>query len=127
MHHPDPTNSREEIAEIDAELIRGANRTGFGYQPIDIEEEQDEPEETREEGEIEQAAETDEDSIIMRGDNLPIVDLTKYNTDSKEAKFIPINHLVGKLTTNKKASEDHIIKADFEFMMDLKTNFQNSD
>ena len=94
--------SREEIAEIDAELIRRADRIGGGYQPIEIEEEQAEPEELREDGEIEQAAETEEDSVIMRGDNLPIVDLSKYNTDGKEAKYIQINHIVGKLTTNKK-------------------------
>ena len=52
----------------------------------------------------------------MRG-----VDLTKYNTDGKEAENIQINHIVGKLTTNKKVTEDHIKKAEFEFMMDLKT------
>ena len=32
--------SREEIADIDAELIRRANRIGGGYQPIEIEAEQ---------------------------------------------------------------------------------------
>ena len=57
----------------------------------------------------------------MQGDNLPIVDLSKYNTEGKEAKYIQINHIVGKLTTNKKATEDHIKKAEFEFMLDLKT------
>ena len=62
--------SEEEIAEIYAELIRKANRFGGGYQPIEIEEEQEEPEEVREEGEIEQAAETEEDSVIMRGRQL---------------------------------------------------------
>ena len=56
----------------------------------------------------------------MRGDNLPIVDLTKYNTDGKEAKYIQINHIVGKLTASKKAPEEHIEKAEFESMMDLK-------
>ena len=112
--------SREEIAEIDAELMRRANRLGGGYQPIT--EEQDEPEELREEGELEiENAETEEDSIIMRGDNLPIVDLSKYNTDGKEAKYIQINHIVGKLTGNKKITEENIKKAEFEFMMDLKT------
>ena len=50
---------------------------------------------------------------------LPIVDLTKYNTDSEEAKYIQINHIVEKLTTNKKATEDRIKKTEFEFMMDL--------
>ena len=66
-HPPRQTNG---VAEIDAELIRRANRIGCGYQPKEIEEEQEEPEELREEGEIEQAAETEEDSVIMRGDNL---------------------------------------------------------
>ena len=85
-------------------------------------EEQDEPEELREEGELEiENAETEENSIIMRGDNLPIVDLSKYNTDGKEAKYIQINHIVGKLTGNKKITEENIKKAEFEFMMDLKT------
>ena len=74
----------------------------------------------REEGEVE-TAETEEDSVLMRGDNLLIVDLSKYNTDGKEAKYIQINHIVGKLTANKKVTEDHIKKAEFDFMMDLKT------
>ena len=47
----------------------------------------------------------------MRGDNLLIVDSTKYNTDGKEAKYIQINHIVGKLTANKKATEKHIKKS----------------
>ena len=34
--------SREEIAEIDGELIRRSNRIRGGYQPIEIEEEQEE-------------------------------------------------------------------------------------
>ena len=113
--------SRKEIAEIDAELIRREKGIGGGYQPREIEEEQEEPEEIREEGEIEQATETEEASVNLRGDNIPIMDLTKYNTDGNEAKYIQINHNVGKLTTNKKITEDHIKKAEFEFMMDLKT------
>ena len=109
--------SREEIAEIDPEIMRRANRLGGGYLPI-----QEEPEENTKEGEINQEPEdTEEDSIILRGDNLPIVDLSKYNTDGKEAKYIQINHIVGKLTSNKKITEENIKKAEFEFMMDLKT------
>ena len=81
--------------------MRRANQLGGGYQPLI--EEQDEPEKIREEGELEiENAETEEDSVIMRGDNLPIVDLSKYHTDGKEAKDIQINHIVGKLTSNKK-------------------------
>ena len=68
-----------------------------------------------------ETAETEDDSVIMRCDNLPIVDLSKYITDGKEAKYIQINHIVGKLTTNKKVTEDHIKKTEFDFMMDLKT------
>ena len=57
----------------------------------------------------------------MRGDNLPKVDLSEYNTEGKEVHYIQINHIVGNLTSNKKVTEDHIKKAGFEFMMDLKT------
>ena len=46
----------------------------------------------------------------MRCDNLPIVDSTKYNTDGKEAKYNQINHIVGKLSAIKKATEEHIKK-----------------
>ena len=35
--------------------------------------------------------------------------------------YIKINHIVGKLTANKKATGDDIRKASFEFMKDLKT------
>ena len=73
------------------------------------------------EGELEpEQPETEEDSVIMRGDNLPIVDLSKFNTDGKEAHYIQINHIVGKLCGNKKITEDTIKKAEFEFMLDLK-------
>ena len=44
---------------------------------------------------------TEEDSVIMRSDNLPIVDLSKYHTDGQMAHYIQINHMVGKLTENK--------------------------
>ena len=115
-----PNKRSREEAEIKAQIMRRTNRLEGGYQPMT--EEQDEPEELREEGELEiENAETEEDNIIMRGDNLPIVDLSKYNTDGKEAKYIQINHIVGKLTSNKKITEEHIKKAEFEFMMDLKT------
>ena len=57
----------------------------------------------------------------MQGDSLPIVDLSKYNTDGIEAKYTQILHIVGKLTSNKKATKEHIKKAEFEFMMSVKT------
>ena len=111
--------SREEIAEIDAELIQRTNRFRGGYHSLT--EETGEPQNT-EESEIEpEQPETEEDSLILRGDNLPIVDLSKFNTEGKEAHYIQINHIVGKLSGNKKITEDTIKKAEFEFMMDLKT------
>ena len=59
--------------------------------------------------------------MIMRGDNLPIVDQSKYHTDGKEAHYIQINHIVGKFTENKTLTEENIKKAEFNFMLDLKT------
>ena len=114
--------SREEIAEIDAELTQRAHRIGGGYRPLQPEEEE-EPE-APEEGELQTEQNTvdiEEDSVIMRGDNLPIVDLSKYHTDGKEAHYIQINHIVGKITENKKLTEEDIKKAEFNFMLDLKT------
>ena len=111
--------SREEIAEIDAELLQRTNRLGGGYQPLT--EENGKPE-NAEEGKIEpEQPETEEHSLILRRDNLPIVDLSKFNTEGKEAHYIQTNHIVGKLSGNKKITEDTIKKAEFEFMMDLKT------
>ena len=115
--------SREEIAEIDAELIQRAHRIGGGYRPLQAEEEEEEPE-APEEGELQteqNTVDTEEDSVVMRGDNLPIVDLSKYHTDGKEAHYIQINHIVGKITENKKLTEENIKKAEFNFMLDLKT------
>ena len=57
----------------------------------------------------------------MRGDNLPIVDLSKYHTDGKDAHYIQINHIVGRITENKKLTEENIKKAELNFMLDLKT------
>ena len=64
---------------------------------------------------------TEEDSVIMREDNLPTVDLSKYHTDGKEAHYIQINHIVGRITENKKLIEESIKKAEFNFMLDLKS------
>ena len=62
----------------------------------------------------------------MPGDNLPIVDLTKNNIDGKEAKYIQINHIVGKLTSSRKITEVHTKKPEFEFMFDLKTQISKT-
>ena len=79
---------------------------GGGYQPL-IEEIQ-EPE-NPEEGETEpEQPETEED-------------LSNFNTDGKEAHYIQNNHTVGKLSGNKKRTEDTIKKAEFDFTLDLKS------
>ena len=57
----------------------------------------------------------------MGGDSLLIVDLSKYHTDGKEAHYIQIIHIVGRITKNKKLTEENIKKAEFNFMLDLKT------
>ena len=116
--------SREEIAETDAELTQRANRIGRGYRPIKVEEEEEEEPEAPGEGELQaeqNTVDTEEDNVIMRGDNLPIVDLSKYHTDGKEAHYIQINHIVGRITENKKLTEGNIKKAELNFMLDLKT------
>ena len=64
---------------------------------------------------------TEESSVIMRGNNLPIIDLRKYHIDGKEALYIQTNHIVGKITENKKLPEDNIKNAEFILMLDSKT------
>ena len=120
-------SSREEIAEIDGELLSRANRLSGGYQPLEDRTAEDEdpnnnnnhqqPEIIEEENEPESEGE----SQIIRGDNFPIVDLKAYNTEGREAQFIQINQVVDKMTGDKKATEDAIKKAEFNFMLDLKT------
>ena len=56
--------SKQKNAEIDADLNRRANSIGGSYQLIGIDEEE-EPEEIRDEGEIEQAAETEKKSCAV--------------------------------------------------------------
>ena len=83
--------------------MRRAKRLGGGYQPIPAQ-----PEENPEEGEIGQETEdTKEHSIIKRGENLPIIGLSEYNKNGKEAKNFRINHIVGNLTAHNKATEEN--------------------
>ena len=112
--------SREEIAEIDGELLTRANRFGAGYQPLEerVEEEQ-EPQQPENIEDTEQ--ESEGESQVIRRDNFPIVDLKSYNTDGKEIQFIQINQVIEKATGEKKNTEDTIKKAEFNFMLDLKT------
>ena len=111
--------SRQEIAEIDGELLTRANRFGGGYQPLE------ERREEQEAPQAEMAEETEQESEggsqIIRGDNFSIVDLKAYNTKGKEAQFIQINQVIEKVTGNQKNTEETINKAEFNFMLDLRT------
>ena len=116
--------SREEIAEIDAELTQRANRIGGGYRPKQVEEEEEEEPEAPEERELQaeqNTVDTEEDSVIMRGDNLPFVDLSKHHTDGKKAHYIQINHIVARTTENKKLTEDNK-----ESIIQYHARFENS-
>ena len=119
--------SREEIAEIGGELLSRANRLGGGYQPIEdrtAEDEDPNNNDNHQQPEIieeENDPESEGESQIIRGDNFPIADLKAYNTEGREAQFIQINQVVEKMTGDKKATEDAIKKAEFNFMLDLKT------
>ena len=64
--------------------------------------------------------ESEGESQVVRGDNFPIVDLKSYNTDGKEIQFIQINQVIEKVT-GEKNTEATIEKAEFNFMLDLKT------
>ena len=105
--------SREEIAEIDGKLLTRANRFGGGYQPLEERAEEEDQEPQQPEIIEEAEAESEGESQICRGDNFPIVDLKAFNTEGKgkEAQFIQI----------KKVTEETIKKAEFNFMLDLKT------
>ena len=110
-------SSREEIAEINGELLNRANRFGGGYQPFEERVEENTPQDETEKNDPESEGE----SQIVRGDNFPIVDLKTYNTEAKEAQFIQRNQVLDKITGDKKTTEETIKKAEFNFMLDLKT------
>ena len=86
--------SREEIAEIDGELIQRANRLRGSYRPI--QEAENEPEQFEMEAQPAEErinnSESEGEREIIRGDNLPIVDLktttrrVKKHTTCKSTK-----------------------------------------
>ena len=49
------------------------------------------------------------------------MDLSKFNTDGEEAHCIQMNHIVGKLSGDKKRTEEAVEKTEIEFMLDLKS------
>ena len=65
-------------------------------------------------------SESEGESQIIRGDNLPMVDLKNYNTEGKEAHYVQINQIIGVVTEGKQATEKTIKKAEMDFMLDLK-------
>ena len=119
------SKSREEVAEINAELLQRANRLGAGYQSlIAVPKEKKEEPETPEEGEIDKEENLDDTEghrVIMRGDNLPIVDMRKYHIEGKETHYKQINRIENQLTASKKITVDRNNKAVFDFILDPKT------
>ena len=102
--------SREEIAQIDGELIQRTNRLGGGYQPMQVAEQipneiqaEEQPMEDRTND-----SESEGESQVIRGDNLPIEDLKNYNTEGKEAHYVQINQIIGAITEGKKLAAETI-------------------
>ena len=99
-----------------------ANRFGGGCRPLEKQvEEQEEPQQQQPEVIEDTEQESEGESQVIRGDNFPIVALKSYNTDGKEIQFIQINQVIEKITGEKKCSEDTIKRAEFNFVLDLKT------
>ena len=82
--------SREEIAEIDGELLSRANRFGVEYQPLEdriADEEDPNNNNNQQQPEIieeEKEPDIEGESQIVRGDNFPMVDIKVYNTETRE-------------------------------------------
>ena len=115
--------SREEVAEIDGELIQRANRLGGGYQPMQVAEQVPNESQAEEQPMEDRTNDSESEGVsqVIRGDNLPIVDLKNYNTDGKEAHYKQINQIIGSITEGKKLAEETIKKAEMDFMKDLKS------
>ena len=117
--------SRKEIAEIDGEMLSRANRFAGGYQPLEERtEEEQEAQQPEKIGDTEQKSEGE--SQVNWGDNFPIVNLKAYTTEGKEVQFLQANQIIEKITGDKKNTEELIKKAEFNFMLDLKTLIANS-
>ena len=66
------------------------------------------------------------ESQIIRGDNLPVVDLKNYNTERKEPHYVQINKIIGVVTERKKVTEETIKRAEIDFMLELKSMIAKS-
>ena len=106
--------SREDIAEIDWELINRANRLGWGYQPIAA----------NRTG----ARRTSRRFLKMRGkvklSETKIYWLLIYGRN--EAHYVQIKNIVGAVTKGMKTAESTIKKTEMEIMLDLKTKAEPS-
>ena len=101
--------SREQIAEIDMQLLGRANRLGGGYAS------------PRRDNGLEEIS-SNKESIIGHGTNFPIIDWRKYEITGKDIYYVQIGHTIGKTPANQeKVTEDRIKKAEFDFMLDLKS------
>ena len=80
-----------------ANCCRGRTDSAGDINPF--EERREEEQEVQQPGIIEDTEQESEgESQVIRGDNLPIVDLNAYNTEGKEAQLIRINQVIEKVT-----------------------------
>ena len=115
--------SREDIAEIDAEITQRGNRLGGGYRPIQDEEERERSGST---GRRRTTSRTKYGRHRRRqrdnaGRPSAIRRPQQVSHRRQRSRLIEINHIVGRLTENKKMTEENTKKAEINFMLDLKT------
>ena len=101
------------------------NRWGRGYfefnepKPSSSQEELNTPEENT--IETEPVSNTEESEVAESLSNFPIVDFKKFHIAEKTVHYIQINHVINKPKTKSAEAEENLKKAEFNFMIDLRT------
>ena len=119
---------RDEVAEIDLELLfrnNEKNRWGGGYfefnelkpssskgKPNTSEQYTTEPE---------PISSTEENEVAKSSSDIPIADLKDYDIAEKTIHYIQINHVIDIPKTKSAEAAENFKKAEFNFMIDLKT------
>ena len=71
--------------------------------------------------ESENVSSTKKSDVLRPTANLPFVDLKDYNITEKTIHYIKVYHVTEKPKTKNTRAEDKLRKADFNFVVDLKT------
>ena len=93
LYHPRTKRVSKKSAEIDAELLKRANKLECDHQ-------------LQHQKQIGENTEQVEPTTYGRKPTISIEDLNNFDTDGKEAKYIQINRIVGKLTPNKEITKN---------------------